>query len=872
MMLCYNIANYGGIMMDMLQSDLKKIKKKKLIQTLKNMTDEEVSSSIDSNVVDFISSLDIHTIHSIFRNSNASMQKKMWENDTIQRSLILGTVDVDSFVCSDYTIRNLENLNKIIKSPTIKRQIYENKYFLNIVMFGNKIERRFFRSYDIHKVFEGMIASEEFHLLPVDKQLQIVERINGYTREILLPNDFRKKYRNIDRILFESDIENIDEDILLQLNEDELLFLEYMRNDINDHDVLKKYLMNSIKDQGKSLEDVFEDIQFKQEAMIGKIHNQFHHKYYFHKIDLKEKAYYILLHETDDEIIKEKLLKYLVQRMMVSGSFVSADALYHTLKRNLNYENLTYRDILNLTNDNDLLDKGKKLVFYQKFNLALPHVYRLQGISLEQLSKVNVKHINRLLKFMEENTQDEVSVQYSLCMKLYFIFGYERGLEILKGRYGECDKTFFDNVAKTDVSRVKMKEEGNQYLPVIDSRFIQFMFSKSNENHFIDMFQNKDSELYKSWYYFYNMYDEIFEKCQQEITLRKLNLILQIAKYGIVRSLITADNYLLNRSEFLENITLGNITHYSNNQVFEAIVEIYNKMKQRVESSIPYVEGTTNDGYQYQTMKLDDPVIFELGYRADCCIRTLDIAHNHLLHAALCRNGRILLLYDESGELAAFCPLKRNGNVLIANSIECIDKKLSISGHFISDAFKEAMEEIVEESKQSDEPIDLVCIGRKSYLKPEVVPFPKQYVTPTIFEKDDEIYQNTDVYHKELDIVYQDQNFQLENIQSRNPSVSYLDPREEIKCVDFCFGEEQVDEAIQVINSINYTKSKDDYRPISQYFAKKAFYSKDWYIADTHQGIIGEYLDTDYRAKEEFESCMKMMNEDNYQKILKRKD
>lgn len=269
-------------------------------------------------------------------------------------------------------------------------------------------------------------------------------------------------------------------------------------------------------------------------------------------------------------------------------------------------------------------------------------------------------------------------------------------------------------------------------------------------------------------------------------------------------------------------------------------------------------------------LKLDDPQIFELGYKADCCIRTLDVAHNHLLHAALCRNGRILLIYDKLGDLAAFCPLKRNGNVLISNSIECVDKEISSSGHFIADSYSEAMEEIVKVSKKSAEPIELVCIGRNSYLKPKVVPFPIEYETPTIFEKDDEIYRSTDRYHKTLDIVYKDSKFSLENIRSKNPEVSYMDPRDEVKYVDLYEERDNNEAPIDLINSINYSVSSENYVPINIYSVKGVYYSKDWYIADTYRGIIGECLDVDYRAKEEFDFCMNMLSKGEQQKVFKK--
>ena len=852
-------------------NDIKSYKTKKLINTLKKLTDEQIDIMVDSSVIEFISELDINTINSIFRNANANMQNKLWTNDKIQRILILGTTNLDSFISTEQTIRNLENLNKVIKSQAIKDQIYCNKYLIYIVMKSDKIENRFFNSFDLKKVFDAVIQSEEFNSLKADKQLRVIEKLNGYTKEILLPPDFRKRYKNIESILFISDVDKIDSDILEQLTEEELFFLDYINKNVDNNNALKRYILDSVGTNGKSFEELFADIKKKEESIREKIRNNFRCQDFYRRVTLEEKIYHILLNEVHEELIKEKLLKYLLCRILKNSS-IDPEKMYNTLKRNLNNGLISYRDIKCLTDNYDEAMKDMRLMFYLKFNIALLNARYLHGITVEQLSKVNVKHINKLVKFLEDKTQDELSAIYGVCIKMYFIFGYERSIDILSGNFGQYNRIFLDNVAKTDVTRIEMQAEGNKFLPIIDKRFINFMFETPKNNHFIDMFNNKDSELYKTWYYLYNNYDEVLEKCHNEITLKKVNAILETEKYDIDRKIITPDNYLLNNSSFLENIILGNKTQYSNNEVLRKIVQIYSQMKQRIESSIPYVKGVSSSGYTYEVMKLDDIQIFELGYKANCCIRTLDIAHNHLLHAALCRNGRVLIIYDKLGDVAAFSPLKRNGNVLIANSIECVNKAEGINTYSISNAFKEGTKKIVEVTKQSREPINLVCIGSESSLKPDTTHFPNEYPTPTIFEKDDEAYRNTDVYHKTLDVVYKDSDFDFKNIKSKNPDVSYMDPRDEIKFVDFLESRynNNSEKVLDVINSINYSVDPSNYIPMNKYFIRRVYYSKDWYIAETREGIIGNCLENDFRAREEFNSYMELLNKGEQPKTLKK--
>ena len=98
-------------------------------------------------------------------------------------------------------------------------------------MNENKIEDKFFHSYDLKKVFDEVVKSKEFNLLPTDRQLKIIEKLNFYTREVLLPTDFRERYNNIEGVLFGSDKDRINSSIMKQLNSEDLFFLNYIGQD-----------------------------------------------------------------------------------------------------------------------------------------------------------------------------------------------------------------------------------------------------------------------------------------------------------------------------------------------------------------------------------------------------------------------------------------------------------------------------------------------------------------------------------------------------------------------------------------------------------------------------------------------------------------
>lgn len=297
-------------------------------------------------------------------------------------------------------------------------------------------------------------------------------------------------------------------------------------------------------------------------------------------------------------------------------------------------------------------------------------------------------------------------------------------------------------------------------------------------------------------------------------------------------------------------------------------------MKTRTESSIPYVKGKALNGYYYEMMRLDDPIAFTLGYKCDCCIRVCDIAHNHLLHATLCRNGRILLIYNENHDLAAFSPLKRNGEVLIANSIECLHKKKNVQA---IGAFQDAIKDIVvtsQSNKDEIHPINLVCIGTEAYARPNGTSFPSKIETPTIYEKDDSVYMHTDSYHKKLTIIYKKPKLDLNNIKYGNPKCSYQDPRNKILYCDFHNSTDlEKSDVLKVINAVRYSnldlEGLENFKLSNGYGINQCIYNTDWYIIITYDGqIYGEYLKYDERTLKEYNITLSEVKKQEEQKKL----
>ncbi len=232
-----------------------------------------------------------------------------------------------------------------------------------------------------------------------------------------------------------------------------------------------------------------------------------------------------------------------------------------------------------------------------------------------------------------------------------------------------------------------------------------------------------------------------------------------------------------------------------------------------------------------------------------------------------------LLTYDEQGELASFTPLKRNGELLIGNSIESIksDKR-------IIDATLEGLKAIVSATNDSEERIKLVCMGSGGLYKINSEPWPKNIKTPTILEKDNERYCNTDCYHLSLGIVYKEKNLELTKVKYGAVEEKYLDPRKSITTfVNGDMDEEELAHIVQKIDKVRYRKYRLEgedleFIPTNRESIYCAFCSDDWYIAILQDGTIDyNYLTDDSRALKEIKVIVDVIKQYQNNKVDVRK-
>ena len=873
-----------------------KMRNGRAVKILSCITEEEAQILFNlPSVQNAIFSIDNTAIlRTIFSKATTFFQEIMFSNEEIQdlllaprqalkRKELFENYNKYDIFFNHEELKQLENFLHSIKSSKIFDQIIENKYFQRIVSLclDNQLKASFFSGMDEVKLFYNIINDDEIFKTRIQRKRNILTIFNNVSDHILLSDDYdmiidsgefirNKKLHsaNYKKVIVDKRTLSLMTPKMIQ----ELL--EFRKADTKFiRDFLKNDILDSIKSTNYNFDKIFSHLWRGNYTIFNSV------DYLYFNIIIDE----CKKNEEIRNIFIDFLYKILCsdEELNLNEIKLIKETLYNKLKT----KSITKDDFANLFYNPNIL----KTTFYLKFGKISDRMDYLNGISFRQIKYLNVKHINKIIKELLEKTafgyEDELSNTYSCAIKLYLVFGLERTLYFFSNNFPNVGLLFLERVSSLNVEHVEFAKEGNKYLPILSNEFINFMFANQNNNHFLEMLKQRNVEpydgLYKYWPWLYNNFDELKEKCHGTITLKKLNIIFKQLSPSRDIDDVSPDNYKLKENDILNDICLGNKTRRSNDEIYKSVLDIYEQMKRRTESSIPYVKGYCSNGYSYEMMRLNDPIAFTLGYKGNCCIRTQDIAHNHLLHATLCRNGRILIIYDENSEIAGFVPLKRNGEVLIANSIECTHK---VRNNKAIAAFSEAVNDIInvsQSNKDENSPINLVCIGTEAYARPNGIPFPTELKTPTIYEKNDPKYENTDEYHRSLTIIYKNPLLDLTSIKYGNPKCSYQDPRPLISSCDFMRSTNvEQEEALKIINAVRYANSNleelENFRLCRKYEMTNCVYNNDWYIVTTYDGnIYGEYLKYDERAITEYNIALEEFKrqfglQQNGSKLVKR--
>lgn len=279
-----------------------------------------------------------------------------------------------------------------------------------------------------------------------------------------------------------------------------------------------------------------------------------------------------------------------------------------------------------------------------KNNMYYNDIY-LNNYDIPLLLKLNYQHIKKIYQTLDKRIYgDETLYGFRIILNMYLTFGYNRTIDILNGKYGTLSKNFFDNISKINIDTDNILDENNNLK--LNQEYLNLLFNSEQNSNFSKIISSDD--LIQLIYLIYNEYDIITKK-YGKLTIKKCIDLLKDKQ--TIR--VEPKNNLLLEQNLFDNIIKGNRRNVELVELMLKIEKNFTLQQERTTSSIPYLEGEC-DGYSYQTMRLNSPIVYNLGYLANCCFRITDIGEFDLKHATLDKNSRILLIYNELKELIAF--------------------------------------------------------------------------------------------------------------------------------------------------------------------------------------------------------------------------
>lgn len=522
-----------------------------------------------------------------------------------------------------------------------------------------------------------------------------------------------------------------------------------------------------------------------------------------------------------------------------------------------------------LTNKTDIIWNLTKVspfavINYLNTSILNPSAVKIleNKLTIEQYKKVNIRHINKIINFLnilyQGSNNFSKDVALILAYKLYLIFGYENTIDLLNKRFGFLDyKTLFNLIINCDVKSVKLTKKNNSYEPILKSEFITFLIGdkKDNNTTLKRMLRGELDIIKNNFYNIYNSFERYQLSIGEKIHLNKLipllgenNLILLPNEYKLTKDII--DN-IIKSFRYTDVIGEQPKSFKDEKKWFEEACYFYHTyIEKKVLSSIPRVIGKTKDNYSYEILKLNDPIILTLGYLTGCCFRLNGESSDFLKYCSESPYARVIVIRNEQNEICSMVPIIRNGNVINGNSIE---KNSLGETKKIYDALKQCYDKIIETSKNyEDNPIEaglVTNLHNNCYSKEKI----NRHIYPI---REDSFYTN---YDKRTYIVSCDENFKEDDISLFTPKVIYYDERPEVIVYSWNSKDEKELRPLveQRVKSIMYNNNSK----LNFYLSHFIICSEDWYLKIDFDYVYGECLTKDPRAIIEYKAVKKYLEE-----------
>lgn len=541
------------------------------------------------------------------------------------------------------------------------------------------------------------------------------------------------------------------------------------------------------------------------------------------------------------------------------------------LKENSNLENIDSKinEIIGylISGDINLIDiikydysSYKRILVEGKYKDKLNN---FDNNSLEVLLDIKPKQVKNLINIVQNSFEDFKHYNYDRQMRfainLIAVLDYQNSEKLINMLNKDENKfrKVFSSLYLIDLQKIHL----NSGKIVYDEQFINFFFSP---NGLLKSILNNDYEISQNVDVIYAGFSEYEKRFKTQHIYNKIDFYKDLLKNGILRpldpDLAPLEGSIIN--ECVDNKKFQSFTN--DTSIIQNVSEEYRKMRHNYQKTIPYVSGT-KDGYYYETLSCDDPNLFVMGSKTNCCFKIGGEADSFVRYCAENVNGRVLVIKDSKENVCAMIPFVRNGNVLLCNSIESISVKNIDYMRNIFDVAKTAFEKMINISslnENKEESISLVLMGNyKNQIERiggyEMMPMGLiNYENLRPLNETPDMYVNMGGYDYANYIITKKDDASLYTTSSFEATVRYLDPRMETKEIE---KEYITEEDITNINKIYYEKTLGI---LDLSHALKIIYNKDFFILiNDDYSIISCIVGSDPRAINEYNEYLSLEKE-----------
>ena len=474
-------------------------------------------------------------------------------------------------------------------------------------------------------------------------------------------------------------------------------------------------------------------------------------------------------------------------------------------------------------------------------SFLISNTFALSDIPVEKQKEVNLKEFNKLLKI--SSIRFPLGLDEKVVLNMMLSLGFKHTQDILEGKYGDLSIDLligaFKNINPNDFEMADKQVKHTR----CQEAMVRFLFGNgvNDENSNIRRLLRGEVDT------------------NLGVVVRNWRLIYALSSGKVKLSEISGllDDSVLLLQDYQQ--PLRSIINEAGPDYLEKILETYDKMLQRSESTIPKVKGQVGD-LEYEVLDLDSVEQMSVGYVTKCCFTFEGESSESLKHALTSDSGRILVI-RKNGKLVAQSWLWRDGNVLCFDDIETtgLSRKADETYLRVCVAAAGKLLEASAEAEPEKERIEIVTVG----ISPNAAGIQEHTAEKILTALDsDEVITPQSGLYTDAGVQYVlGKSHTYEHSKRFTPKVRYQDERAIIViCDPQQSSEEEVKIADQTIKKIEAISKSE--REIEASDFTFVMYGKDWFIGISPEGSVVEgVFGSDKRQSKEMIEAYKMISE-----------